>query len=206
MLTEEQREIIVNFYEQTIDWKYQDKDINPLFIRSGATKTRKRSCVLFEFSPTSRVKFRSISDVIGNASDKGEYKEYGWCQLEQCVIRTYCFEKHYLSDLVNGRTLAEHMARLAMIATIRNLDGLLFEQNLAFDRSENLGIIFDKSIFDPTTKMYNYIYEINFMIRTHFRWNYIPSDHEGDVICESINLKYKSNNEDNYRYRRITIE
>lgn len=206
MLTEEQREIIANFYQQQITWKYGDWEIDPLFIRSGAVKQKKRPCVIFDFHPTPRIKFRSISDAIGNATDQGEYKEYGFCQLEECSIRCYCFEKHNKSNLTNGRTLAEHMARLVAIATIRNLDGLLFQLNIAFDRIEDLGIPNDLSFFDPTTKSYFYIYEVKFMIRTHFRWNYIPQDYEEDTLVESITIKYKSDNEENYNYKRISIE
>jgi len=205
MLTEEQREIFVNDFKQNVTWEYDSWDINPKIMREGAVIDKKRPSIVFGFRPTSRRKFRSISDVIGKATEYGEYKEYGWCQLEQCTIRFYCHE-HHKNRTYNGRTIAEYMSRLGMTRIIRQWDGLFFQFGLAFDRQENLGVVDDVSIFDPITKTYFYIFEISFMIRTHFRWNYIPSDYVEDVIIESIGIDYKSINEDAYKYKRIIVE
>ena len=205
MLTEVQREIFVNDFKQNITWKYDSWDIDPKIIREGAVIDKKRPNIVFSFKPTSRRKFRSISEVVGNATPQGQYKEYGWCQPEQCVIRFYCHE-HHKERSYNGRTIAEHMSRLGMIRIIREWDGLFFEFGLAFDRNEDLGIVNDVSIFDPITKTYFYIFEISFMIRTHFRWNYIPSDYTEELIMEGIIIDYKSIQEDAYKIKRISVE
>ena len=205
MLTEEQREIFVNDFKQNVTWEYDDWEIDPKIIREGAVIDKKRPNIVFGFKPTSRRKFRSISDVVGNATEQGQYKEYGWCQLEQCTIRFYCNENHK-NRAYNGRTIAEHMARLGMTRVIRNWDGMFIQLGLAFDRSEDIGIINDDSIFDPITKTYFYIYEISFMIRTHFRWNYIPDDYVEEDILLSIGIEYKSVNEDVSKYKYISVE
>ncbi len=206
MLTEEQREIFVNDFKQNVTWEYNSWDIDPEIMREGATIKKKRPSIVMSFKPTSRMKFKSISDAIGNATDDGEYKEYGWCQLEQCVIRFYCNE-HHKNRSYNGRTIAEYMARLGLTRVIRNWDGLFFQFGLAFDRQEELGVIDDVSVFDQRTKTWFYIFELSFMIRPHFRWNYIPDDYvEGELIAESIGINYKSDNEDDYKYKRISVE
>lgn len=205
MLTEEQREIFVNDFKQNVTWEYDSWDINPNIIREGAVIDKKRPNIVFSFKPTSRNKFRSISDVVGNATPAGQYKEYGWCQLEQCTIRFYCHE-HHKNRTYNGRTIAEHMSRLGMIRVIRNWDGIFKEFGLAFDRGEDLGVVNDDSIFDPITKTYFYIYEISFMIRTHFRWNYIPDDYVEEEVLESIGIDYTSVNDDVFKYKNISVE
>jgi len=205
MLTEEEREILVNDFKQNVTWEYDSWDIDPVIMREGATIKKKRANIVISFKPTSRFKFASISDVIGNATDQGEYKNYGKCQLEQCVMRFYCNE-HHRNRTYNGRTIAEYMARIGMNRVIREWDGLFFQFGLAFDRQEQLGVIDDVSLFDQKTKTWFYIFEISFMIRTHFRWNYIPDDYVEDVIVESIGINYKSENQDTFRYKNISTE
>ena len=90
MLTEINRQGLIEDLQKNINFSYQDYNPEVNVFRSGEGFNRENPYILIEFLPANRKKFRSISDVIGNATPQGEYKQYGWCQIELCSIYCYC--------------------------------------------------------------------------------------------------------------------
>lgn len=187
MLTEDQIDKFIDYFKG-ITYTYDGWDINPTIVRYGEGFDRKNPFITFNFIPTSRLKFRSISDVIGYATEKGEYKDYGCCQIEDVEIRCYANKEHY-NRTIHGKSVAFAMAVEIQRSILREVANEILPTFNACMEYDAPPIPTDVSLYDPRKGTKMYIFEIDFKIRTQYRWNLIPIDYPGsDVICEDIEV------------------
>lgn len=189
MLTETQRGKLIKDIRDNVDFDYGDYSPDLKVVRYFEGHDWKTPQVLIEFLPANRNKFISVSNLIGSASNHGQYHEFGYCQMENCIIRCYA-GKHENSRGMNGRLLAEHFAQQILNHILRNWGSFLYTMNASLEQFEPFSLR-DASIWDAKKGTFNYIYELSFYIRTLFSWNDKPSDYdesEGDDIMEHIEV------------------
>ena len=196
MLNEEQRGQLIEDLQKNVHFSYQGYEPDVNVFRSGDGFDRENPYILVEFLPANRKKFQSISDVIGSASECGQYKQYGYCQIELCSIYCYCGEYPNERDL-NGRLFTDHMAQTILKYVLRNWESLLWNMYASFDRSEDI-IVRDVSTYNPETGTQIYCYSVDLYLRTQMRWNKIPPSHTEDTIMLKAGLYMKSTNEEDY--------
>ena len=134
MLIETERNTIVDRVNG-LDFTYQLLDPQVKVYRYGDGFSRINPTILVQFMPANRKKFQSISDVIGKA--KGDYYQYGYCQIELCSIHIYCQEKHETADKlteINGRTLVGHISEIVLEDVLKVWENILFDFNASLDR------------------------------------------------------------------------
>lgn len=196
MLTEINRKDLIEDLQKNINFSYgqYNPDIN--VFRSGEGFDRKNPYILVEFLPANRKKFRSISDVIGKATEHGQYKQYGYCQIELCSIYCYCGE-FVKERSINGRIFTNELATNILKYIMRNWETVLWKMYASFDRSEDI-VIRDVSTYNPETGTMVYCYSIDLYLRTQFRWDKIPPEHTEDAVALKAGLFVKSTNEEDY--------
>ncbi len=200
MLTEEQREIIVNRIKD-LDFTYNDEwDVDPKIYRGGGSFDKKHPSIVVDFYPTNRPKFRSVSHAIGKIEGT-DYVEYGYCQLEQCVIRCRCHE-HHKNREYNGRNVIDFLSRKILTDIMREWDSILKGMNNACLDKLDIPYPRDVSIYNANSGNWIFIYELSFFIRTQFRWNYKPEEVEIN-LAEKIGYNSKSINENEYEYNFV---
>ena len=192
MLKETERNTLVDRVN-SLDFTYQSKDPQVKVYRYGEGFSRTNPTVLVQFLPANRKRFQSVGDVIGKA--KGDYYQYGYCQVELCTIHVYCQEKHESADkttVINGRMLGEYIADVILSDILKVWENILFDFNATFDRKETVPIIRDLSIYDPVTETRIYNYDIDVYIRTRFVWDKVPDGYEEtDDLAEIFEYEAK---------------
>jgi len=188
MLKETERNTIVDRVN-SLDFTYQGKNPQVKVYRYGEGFSRTNPTILVQFFPASRKKFQSVSDVIGKT--KGDYYQYGYCQIELCSIHCYCQEKHQSADkttLINGRMLCYDMAIKCLEDILKVWENILYDFNATLDMKEAI-VIKDLSTYDPVTETRIYNYDIDVYLRTQFRWDKVPDGYEeGDDLAEIVEL------------------
>lgn len=198
MLSESQRAELIEDLQKNINFEYEGYTPPINVYRYGEGFDRTTPYILVEFLPSNRKKFQSISDVIGPATEKGQYYEYGYCQIEVCNIYCYCGEFPDDNKL-NGRLFTYYMAETVLKWVQRNWEQLLWKMYASFDRAEDMWAIYDDSFYDPLTRTRIYCYRISMYLRTHVRWNKIPPTFTGDELVDIISVYGKSTNEEGYQ-------
>ncbi|MEE9438991.1 MAG: hypothetical protein V3V14_08335 [Saprospiraceae bacterium] len=196
MLTEINRKDLIEDLHKNINFSYQQYNPDINVFRSGEGFDRKNPYILVEFLPANRKKFRSISDVIGKATEHGQYKQYGYCQIELCSIYCYCGE-FVKERSINGRIFTNELAANILKYIMRNWESVLWKMYASFDRSEDI-VIRDVSTYNPETGTMVYCYSIDLYLRTQFRWDKIPPEHTEDTVALKAGLFVKSTNEEDY--------
>jgi hypothetical protein len=190
MLTSTARNTLVDRVN-SLDFTYQSKNPQVKVYRYGEGFSRTNPTILVQFLPASRMKFKSVSDVIGYA--KGDYYQYAYCQIELCSIHCYCQEKHESADkttVINGRMLCEFMAEKCLEDVLKVWEDILYDFNASFDRKEAV-VVRDLSTYDPVTETRIYNYDIDVYLRTQFRWDKVPDGYEEDGDLAKI-LEYEA--------------
>ena len=206
MLSSENRKDLIEDINENISFTFEEITPSIAVNRYGEGFKQQNPYILIEFLPANRPKFRSVSDVIGKATTNGQYKQYGYCQIEEVSLYCYAGEFHNENN-VNGRDLVMHLADTVRIWILRNWEQLLWKMNASFDRSEDLNIIRDLSTYDPNTQSLIYCTKISFFLRTQVRWDKIPELFEGEEIVEKIGVFGKSTSEDEYEFiERIEVD
>ncbi len=200
MFSEDQREYIIEDLHKNLVFRFLQYTPPVSVNRYGEGFDKTLPYVLIEFLPANRNKFRSISDIIGNASPNGQYKQYGFCQMEVINIYCYCGEFHDTYKL-NGRKLTYHLAETILIYVQKNWENIFKGMYASFDRAETMWAIKDSSYFDEGSASKIYCYSFDVYARTQMRWNKIPSTFDGEEeIVEGISeVLVKSINENNYK-------
>ena len=178
MLKSTERDTIVDRVN-SLDFTYESFDPQVKVYRYGEGFSRINPTVLVQFLPANRKRFQSVGDVIGKA--KGDYYQYGYCQVELCTIHVYCQEKHESADkttTINGRIIGEHISETILSDILKVWENILCDFNAAFDRKETVPIIRDLSTYDPVTETRIYNYDIDVYIRTRFVWDKVPDGYE----------------------------
>ena len=199
MLTEDDRDYITDTIYGDITFTYDGFTPKVDIFRHGEGIEIENPYILAEFLPANRSKFRSISDVIGNAEDSpnGQYRQYGFCQLEHLSL--YCYSGEFHNNYrVNGRKLTYALAETLLIYLQRNLEGILWGLDATLDRADNLWYIKDSSYYDENKGSKVYCYSIEVYIRTQMQWNKVPPNFGGEEICEQAGVYLKSTGEDEY--------
>lgn len=199
MLFETERGILIKDLSDNLVFEYEEYTPELKVRRYGEGFRTEHPYILVEFLPANRPKFRSISDVIGNATENGQYLQYGYCQLEQVTIYCYCSE-YANANKINGRIFTEQIANTVRLWILRNWEKLLLSMNASFERAEDLNIIRDLSAYDPNQESFIYCYSTSFFLRTSVRWDKIPDVFEGEEIVEEIGVFAKSTSEEEYDY------
>ena len=177
MLTSTARNTIVDRVNG-LDFTYQSVDPQVKVYRYGDGFSRENPTILVQFLPANRKKFQSVSDAIGHA--KGDYIQYGYCQIELCSVHIYCQEKHETADkltVINGRMLCEFLAEVVLEDILKIWENILFDFNASFDRKEAI-VVKDLSSYDPVTETRIINYDIDVYLRTQFRWDKVPDGYE----------------------------
>ena len=189
MLKETERNVFVDDING-LDFTYEDLEPQVKVLRYGEGFPRKNPLILVDFMPSNRKRFQSVSDVIGHA--KGDYYQYGFCQIELCTIHCYCQEKHETADAsttINGRMLCYDMAEKCLNRVLKYWENILLDFNASLDRKETI-VIKDLSTYDPATETRIYNYDIDVYLRTQFRWDKVPDGYEEeDNLTEMIELE-----------------
>lgn len=189
MLTETNRGNLIKDIKENVSFDYGDYEPDPTIARYFEGHDWKNPQILIEFLPANRNKFQSVSNLIGNASEHGEYHSFGYCQMEQCVIRCYAGKQHNDRE-VHGRLLVEHFANKCSQHILRNWNAFLSTMNASLELYEPFSVR-DVTIYDPRKATFYYVYEISFYIRTLFTWTDKPEDvpeDVDDVIMEHIEV------------------
>jgi len=195
MLTETQRGILVDdvkaFFDQ-YTYTIGEIDFDPgveVFRHNEPFKTE-NPYVMVQFLPTTRNKFRSLSDVTGIAS--GRFKQFSFCQIELCSLHFYCHQTHYNADKtveLEGRLLCASMAENTLERINKYWETLLNEWGACFDNRESL-VIKDFSGLSEmhSTRIYNY--DIDVYLRTQFKWNKVPEGYDpADELANTLILE-----------------
>lgn len=185
MLKETERNTFVDDING-LDFTYQGHDPQVKVLRYGEGFPRENPVVLVGFMPSNRKRFQSVGDVIGHA--KGDYYQYGFCQIELCTIHCYCQEEHETADKstsINGRMLCYDMAQKCLIRVLKYWENILFDFNATLDRKETI-VIKDLSMYDPTIETRIYNYDIDVYLRTQFRWDKVPDGYDEEVDLAEI--------------------
>ena len=189
MLKETERNFIVDRING-LDFTYQELDPQVKVLRYGDGFSRKNPVILVGFMPSNRKRFQSVSDVIGKA--KGDYYQYGFCQIELCTIHCYCHEEHETADKstsINGRMLCYDMAEKCLYRVLKVWENILYDFNATLDRKETI-VIKDLSTYNPATETRIYNYDIDVYLRTQFRWDKVPDGYEEDNdLAEIVGLE-----------------
>lgn len=187
MLTEGKRGLLINDLQQNVTFEYKGWNINPRIMRERSGYPKKNPFITVGYYPTTRDKFRSISNVIGNYTEDGNYYEYGMCQLENVVIRSYANKLHKDREM-EGRFIVSHMSNQIIWRILTAWQyGLLYSIYCSLDDANIFPV--DKSFFDSKKGTMFYINEISFNIRTPIRWNIKPDDYESKPILDIEVLK-----------------
>lgn len=204
MLTETERATLVDdINSDRLDFTYGTfvPDVKIYRFREGFKKHRPN--VMIQFLPTSRSKFRSVSQAIGIA--KGEYVEYGYCQLEYVAFKCYCGEFHD-NKKVSGRLLADHILHVIRKHVMKNWDYLLRDMAACIDKNEEINVR-DVTTYERRQATKVVVYELELYLRTQFRWRKTPDDYDpSDEILEKIGVYYKEDKEDEDEYELIESE
>ncbi len=199
MFNEEQREYIVEDMHKNLNFKYLEYTPPVNVYRYGESFEKKVPYVFIEFLPANRNKFRSISDYIGDATPAGQYKQYGFCQME--VINVYCYSGEFHDNFkLNGRKLTGHLAEVALKYVQKNWEIIFRNMYASLDRAETLWSIKDSSYYDDNTGSKIYCYSFDVYVRTQMRWNKIPTVFDGkEEICDEISkISVKTETEEEY--------
>jgi hypothetical protein len=198
MLSEENRKDLIEDLHKNLLFEFQGYSPPVNVFRSGEGFAREQPYILVEFLTSNRAIFRSISDVIGPATPNGQYKQYGYCQIENCVIYCYCgeFPKNFG---LNGRFFTEAMAMTSLTWVQRNWEQLLWKMYASWDRGEDMWQLHDDSFYDQDTGTQTYCYRLSLYIRTQVRWDKIPKSFEGEELVNIIGAYGKSTQEDEYK-------
>lgn len=195
MLKETERNIFVDDING-LDFTYEGHDPQVKVYRYGEGFSRNNPTILVGFMPSSRKRFQSVGDAIGHA--KGDYYQYGFCQVELCTIHCYCQEKHETLDkstVINGRMLCYDMAEKCLNRVLKVWENILFDFNASLDRKETI-IIKDLSTYDPITETRIYNYDIDVYLRTQFRWDKVPDGYEEtDDLAEIVEFEVEETNQ-----------
>lgn len=187
MLTETNRGNLIKNIKNNVDFSYGLYKPSMNIIRYYEGHDWENPQILIDFLPANRNKFMSVSNLTSKASPNSEFHNYGYCQIEQVVIRCYA-GKHQDSRAINGRLIAEHYASKCLDWILRNWNGVLASMNASLEEYEPFSLK-DASIFDRSKGTFVYIYELTFYLRTLFSWNDKPSGEEGEeVIAEDIEV------------------
>jgi hypothetical protein len=186
MFSEEDREYFIEDMQKNINFSYQEYTPPVNVYRYGESFDKSTPYILIEFLPANRNKFRSISDYIGDATPAGQYKQYGFCQIE--VINIYCYSGEFHDNFkLNGRRLTYHLAETTMLYVQKNWEQMFWKKYASLDRAETLYVIKDSSYYDDNTASKIYCYSFDVYARTQMRWNKIPESFDGEEeICEGI--------------------
>lgn len=192
MLTTTARNTLVDRVN-SLDFTYEGVDPQVKVYRYGEGFSRTNPTVLVQFLPANRKRFQSVSDVIGKA--KGDYYQYGYCQVELCSIHVYCQEKHESADkttVINGRMLGEYISDVILSDILKVWENILCDFNASFDRKETVPVVRDLSTYDPVTETRIYNYDIDVYIRTRFVWDKVPDGYEEtDDLAEILEYEAK---------------
>lgn len=199
MFNEDQREYIIEDMHKNLNFKYLEYSPLVNVYRYGESFEKEFPYIFIEFLPANRNKFRSISDYIGDATPAGQYKQYGFCQMEVINIYCYCGEFHDNFKL-NGRKLTGHLAEIALKYVQKNWEIIFKSMYASLDRAETLWSIKDSSYYDDNTGSKIYCYSFDVYVRTQMRWNKIPDVFDGEEeICDGISeISVKTETEEEY--------
>ena len=199
MFNEDQRDFFVEDMHKNLNFKYLEYTPPVNVYRYGESFEKEVPYVFIEFLPANRNKFRSISDYIGDATPAGQYKQYGFCQMEVINIYCYCGEFHDNFKL-NGRKLTGHLAEIALKYVQKNWEIIFKKMYASLDRAETLWSIKDSSYYDDNTGSKIYCYSFDVYVRTQMRWNKIPDVFDGkEEICDGISeISVKTETEEEY--------
>lgn len=188
-MTEEQRGLIIKDTKDHVDFTYNGWNPEPIIARYYEGHDWKHPQILFQFSPTNRTKFMSISNFIGKMSNR-RFNKFGYCQMEVCTIKCYAGKQH--NDYsINGRLLAEHMANTELAHVMKYWDYVLFQFNATWDDFEP-PVVKDATIYLGRKATPVYIYEFDVSIRTQLRWN-DEIEGEDEYLVEKIaGIDYKN--------------
>lgn len=192
MLSEVARGLLIKKTRELVDYTYESYDSGVKLLRYFEGHDWKNPLILFNFMPANRQKSQSVGNLIGEASPHGTYKEFGYCQPEQCTIRCYAGKHHDGRDL-NGRLLAYHFAEKTLEFVLKIWDYLLFQYSASLDEADDIRIR-DVSIYDERKGTQVYIYELSFNILTQFRWDNKPygeDDPEEFLLNEIGSINYE---------------
>jgi len=189
MLKETERNYFVDDINE-LDFTYEGFDPQVKVYRYGEGFSRTNPCILVGFMPSNRKRFQSVGDAIGHA--KGDYYQYGFCQIELCTIHCYCHEEHETADKstsINGRMLCYDMAEKCLYRVLKVWENILYDFNATLDRKETI-VIKDLSTYNPATETRIYNYDIDVYLRTQFRWDKVPDGYEEDNdLAEIVGLE-----------------
>ncbi len=192
-LTEAQRGALIKDIKNNVDYTYEGYDPEVQIIRYGEGYDKKHPYILLQFLPANRKLFDSVGQGIGEASDLGGYAEFGFCHVEDVIVRTYCHQNSY-NGTIDGRILVDFLANKTMWYIWKYWYNLLMTYNANIDTSRSDPTIYDKSLYDRRFATKIYILEFEVFLLTQFRWNFIPDDGADEEILEGIGQIDKINN------------
>jgi len=201
MLTETERAVLIDdINSDRLNWAYGDFDPAPRIYRFGEGFKKELPYIMVQFLPANRTKFRSVGNAIG--IDKGEYVEYGFCQIENVSFKCYCGEFHNNKTL-NGRLLAEHLLQVLRKHVFTNWNYLLRDMAACIDDFESVAIR-DVTAYQLKTGTKVVVWEMDIYLRTQFRWRKTPEGYDpDDELLEKIGLYYKGATDDKYEYELV---
>ena len=174
--------------KQNVDFEDSEGyDPDPKVFRHGEGFDKKHPYITMEFLPANRNRFQSTTySYAGRATPLGEYHEFAYCRMENLRIRCYAHEFHR-SRAKAGRIVAEQMAIAVRDHILKNWCFFLPNFDAIWD--ENYGInLSDMSKYDGGKGSKIYVYTVDLMLRTNFRYNDIPPDYGSEVPVENINV------------------
>ena len=186
MLTEFGCRVLIADLRQNVSYVFGTWDINPKIFRYGEGFDKKHPYITVQFLPANRQKFKSLGNVIGRARIAGGDYVFGWCQMENVVIRAYCHEQSQ-TRTIPGRLVTEFLIEKVRLHILRNWGFLLPNLYAELDDFESVNNV-DRTVYDKRKGSKVYCYELNFMLRTQFRWDDLPEDFVEDVLVDEIKV------------------
>lgn len=200
MLTETQRATILDDLKDNITFEYDSWDPDVQIYRYKEGFDRELPYVMVDFLPTSRVKFRSISNAIGKATPLGKYIQYGYCEIEDVNIKCFAGEFHK-DKTINGRLIASYIAETIKAHIFKYWDFILKPMRASVDFYENI-VVRDVTAYERRYGTKVYCYEIDIYLRTQQRWNKVPDGYEEEVV-EKIGMYLAEDEDSEYYYKLV---
>ena len=152
-------------------WNPKTADPALQLVRAGEGFERTFPYIAVDFLPTSRAKFKSISDVLGFEADPDHYK-YGYCELEMVSICVYANDFHN-NYQVRGRDFCDFAIRKIHEHILSKWEEKLLNVNACLERSINIPIR-DITAYLPQAGTKQCAYELDVFLRTNVQWNKLP--------------------------------
>lgn len=198
MLTKTQRDELIQSIRDNVDFSYGDLSEPSIEVkRNNERFDMKEVRVVVQFLPIRGALFKSVSNVIGHATEDKQYLQYGYCQQEMCSITAYCEEFVFEDHKFGGRGFADNMIRQILMHVMKNWDGILRQYGAAIHSGVDIPIE-DRTIQNARLGKIIYGYGFDVYLKTQFNWNKVPEDYEEGPLVKYIS--YKTHKDEDYKF------